>query len=135
MSSVLDKRFSNLNAEWSRFLYFCCIDITHPTPDLTGYITEGQIYIDRQLHNRQVGHVEAFCCDECHKTCWISYCIITREFGAEGIIIFNIIRFDILNIKAVNHWLVLYSGIRYSLWKFWPVLQLFNSLSFLGFNK
>lgn len=29
-------------------------DITHPTPDLTGYITEGQIYIDRQLHNRQV---------------------------------------------------------------------------------
>ncbi|MBA0606918.1 hypothetical protein Godav_019315 [Gossypium davidsonii] len=28
-------------------------DITHPTPDLTGYITEGQIYIDRQLHNRQ----------------------------------------------------------------------------------
>lgn len=30
-------------------------DITHPIPDLTGYITEGQIYIDRQLHNRQVG--------------------------------------------------------------------------------
>lgn len=29
-------------------------DITHPIPDLTGYITEGQIYIDRQLHNRQV---------------------------------------------------------------------------------
>lgn len=27
-------------------------DITHPIPDLTGYITEGQIYIDRQLHNR-----------------------------------------------------------------------------------
>merc|ERR1719242_435015 len=26
-------------------------DITHPIPDLTGYITEGQIYIDRQLHN------------------------------------------------------------------------------------
>merc|ERR1719515_225839 len=25
-------------------------DITHPIPDLTGYITEGQIYIDRQLH-------------------------------------------------------------------------------------
>merc|ERR1712233_18053 len=24
-------------------------DITHPIPDLTGYITEGQIYIDRQL--------------------------------------------------------------------------------------
>ena len=29
-------------------------DITHPIPDLTGYITEGQIYIERQLHNRQV---------------------------------------------------------------------------------
>lgn len=27
-------------------------DITHPIPDLTGYITEGQIFIDRQLHNR-----------------------------------------------------------------------------------
>merc|ERR1712176_535030 len=26
-------------------------DITHPIPDLTGYITEGQIYIDRQLQN------------------------------------------------------------------------------------
>lgn len=29
-------------------------DITHPIPDLTGYITEGQITVDRQLHNRQV---------------------------------------------------------------------------------
>jgi len=29
-------------------------DITHPIPDLTGYITEGQIYIDRQIHNRQI---------------------------------------------------------------------------------
>ncbi|KFG26242.1 uncharacterized protein NESG_01360, partial [Nematocida ausubeli] len=29
-------------------------DITHPIPDLTGYITEGQIYIDRNLHNRQI---------------------------------------------------------------------------------
>ena len=29
-------------------------DITHPIPDLTGYITEGQIYVDRQLHNKQV---------------------------------------------------------------------------------
>jgi len=29
-------------------------DITHPIPDLTGYITEGQVYIDRQLHNRQL---------------------------------------------------------------------------------
>ena len=26
-------------------------DITHPIPDLTGYITEGQIYIDRKMHN------------------------------------------------------------------------------------
>lgn len=30
------------------------VDITHPIPDLTGYITEGQIFIDRQLHNRQI---------------------------------------------------------------------------------
>ena len=29
-------------------------DITHPIPDLTGYITEGQIFIDRQLHNRGI---------------------------------------------------------------------------------
>jgi len=29
-------------------------DMTHPIPDLTGYITEGQIFIDRQLHNRQI---------------------------------------------------------------------------------
>merc|ERR1712072_984965 len=29
-------------------------DITHPIPDLTGYITEGQVYIDRSLHNRQI---------------------------------------------------------------------------------
>jgi len=29
-------------------------DITHPIPDLTGYITEGQIYIDRSLHNREI---------------------------------------------------------------------------------
>lgn len=26
-------------------------DITHPIPDLTGYITEGQIYVDRKMHN------------------------------------------------------------------------------------
>ncbi len=30
------------------------IDITHPIPDLTGYITEGQIIVDRNLHNRQI---------------------------------------------------------------------------------
>jgi len=29
-------------------------DITHPIPDLTGFITEGQIYIDRHLHNKQI---------------------------------------------------------------------------------
>jgi len=29
-------------------------DITHPIPDLTGYITEGQIYVDRALHNAQI---------------------------------------------------------------------------------
>lgn len=29
-------------------------DITHPIPDLTGYITEGQIFIDRQLDNKGV---------------------------------------------------------------------------------
>jgi V-type H+-transporting ATPase subunit B len=29
-------------------------DITHPIPDLTGYITEGQIYVDRSLHNAQI---------------------------------------------------------------------------------
>ncbi|KAJ3253309.1 Vacuolar ATP synthase subunit B [Boothiomyces macroporosus] len=28
-------------------------DMTHPIPDLTGFITEGQIFIDRQLYNRQ----------------------------------------------------------------------------------
>ena len=29
-------------------------DITHPIPDLTGYITEGQIVLDRALHNAGV---------------------------------------------------------------------------------
>lgn len=36
------------------FLTLTFSDITHPIPDLTGYITEGQIYVDRQLHNRQI---------------------------------------------------------------------------------
>ena len=36
---------------------FVFVDITHPIPDLTGYITEGQIYVDRQLHNRQVYYI------------------------------------------------------------------------------
>lgn len=29
-------------------------DITHPIPDLTGYITEGQIYLDRKLQSKEV---------------------------------------------------------------------------------
>ncbi|NCA70203.1 MAG: V-type ATP synthase subunit B [Sphingobacteriia bacterium] len=29
-------------------------DITHPIPDLTGYITEGQIVLDRDLHRRDI---------------------------------------------------------------------------------
>ncbi len=29
-------------------------DITHPIPDLTGYITEGQIVLDRELHGQSV---------------------------------------------------------------------------------
>jgi len=29
-------------------------DITHPIPDLTGFITEGQVYVDRHLHNNQI---------------------------------------------------------------------------------
>ena len=29
-------------------------DITHPIPDLTGYITEGQIVLSRELHQRGV---------------------------------------------------------------------------------
>ncbi|RMG34793.1 MAG: V-type ATP synthase subunit B [Methanobacteriota archaeon] len=29
-------------------------DLTHPIPDLTGYITEGQVYIDRSLHRKGV---------------------------------------------------------------------------------
>merc|ERR1712167_418511 len=29
-------------------------DITHPIPDLTGYITEGQIYVARELHNKEI---------------------------------------------------------------------------------
>ena len=29
-------------------------DVTHPIPDLTGYITEGQIYLARALHNKGI---------------------------------------------------------------------------------
>ena len=28
-------------------------DITHPIPDLTGYITEGQIVLDRELDQKR----------------------------------------------------------------------------------
>jgi V-type H+-transporting ATPase subunit B len=46
--NILFRRFiSDLSTMFS-------IDITHPIPDLTGYITEGQIFVDRQLHNRQI---------------------------------------------------------------------------------
>ncbi|VDM75782.1 unnamed protein product [Strongylus vulgaris] len=44
---------SSHHSHISRFTYGHS-DITHPIPDLTGYITEGQIYVDRQLHNRQI---------------------------------------------------------------------------------
>ncbi|CAE8652141.1 unnamed protein product, partial [Polarella glacialis] len=36
-------------------------DITHPIPDLTGYITEGQIFVDRSLHNSRSTH-QSTCC-------------------------------------------------------------------------
>ena len=29
-------------------------DITHPIPDLTGYITEGQIVLDRSLNGQSI---------------------------------------------------------------------------------
>ena len=29
-------------------------DITHPMPDLTGYITEGQIVVNRELHRKGI---------------------------------------------------------------------------------
>lgn len=45
------KSFSNLFGAFDSRHY---LDITHPIPDLTGYITEGQIFVDRQLYNRQI---------------------------------------------------------------------------------
>ncbi len=30
-------------------------DVTHPIPDLTGYITEGQFVLDRNLHQKKIG--------------------------------------------------------------------------------
>ena len=35
-------------------------DITHPIPDLTGYITEGQIVLDRNLHGQAIYRRSAF---------------------------------------------------------------------------
>jgi vacuolar-type H+-ATPase subunit B/Vma2 len=43
-----------MGSEVEVLCFFIVSDITHPIPDLTGYITEGQIYVDRQLQNRQV---------------------------------------------------------------------------------
>ena len=50
LQSCISLKFELIN----NFVFFYFLDITHPIPDLTGYITEGQIYVDRQLHNRQV---------------------------------------------------------------------------------
>ncbi|ETO32421.1 vacuolar ATP synthase subunit B [Reticulomyxa filosa] len=47
MPNDVERQFKNIS--WTKK-----IDITHPIPDLTGYITEGQIYVDRQLHNSGV---------------------------------------------------------------------------------
>ena len=48
-------RLISLLVASTRTLYvFNFADITHPIPDLTGYITEGQIFVDRQLYNRQI---------------------------------------------------------------------------------
>ena len=40
-------------------------DITHPIADLTGYITEGQIVVNRDLH-RKVIYPPSTCCPRCH---------------------------------------------------------------------
>jgi len=66
----------HFNYDWLSLLNLYYTDITHPTPDLTGYITEGQIYIDRQLHNRQVGYIDGFGRYIVHFAClvtWIMY--------------------------------------------------------------
>ena len=36
-------------------------DVTHRSPDVTGYITEGQIYVDRQLNNGSIYPPAAMC--------------------------------------------------------------------------
>ena len=40
-------------------------DITHPVPDLTGYITEGQIVLDRSLDNSRGLSAGLACCPPC----------------------------------------------------------------------
>jgi vacuolar-type H+-ATPase subunit B/Vma2 len=50
MVSEFDTTFINV----SLLTTLSILDITHPIPDLTGYITEGQIFVDRQLYNRQI---------------------------------------------------------------------------------
>lgn len=52
-SSLLNPLRSKGIGELTRFL-LPSLDITHPIPDLTGYITEGQISVDRTLHNKQI---------------------------------------------------------------------------------
>lgn len=44
----------NLHRPTVDFMLIELADITHPIPDLTGYITEGQIFVDRQLYNKGI---------------------------------------------------------------------------------
>ncbi len=39
-------------------------DITHPIPDLSGYITEGQIVVSRELHRKGI-YRQLMCCRPC----------------------------------------------------------------------
>ena len=49
-------------------------DITHPIPDLSGYITEGQIVISRELHQKGIYPRSTFSLseqtDECRDRSW-----------------------------------------------------------------
>lgn len=54
-ASYISSSYSSCSSEYVQQMHLSLwTDITHPIPDLTGYITEGQVYVDRQLHNRQV---------------------------------------------------------------------------------
>ena len=44
-------------------------DITHPIPDLTGYITEGQIVLSRELHQKGVFPRPSTCSRACRGSC------------------------------------------------------------------